>query len=266
MKKRTLVIIVAVVGVITYLGYAHMKNYVPAYTKTSEELKRVTIPIEDKFLDLYITADNELVYTNDYNKWEYNNITILTSKAPVSKTIANSEGIFVTKNSICKKFSNTYVTILSDKGLLENELQSLKTVELMSLNTTLDKNFRIGTLPYAEDIVDFEIKNKAYIAKQSNKSMIVKEASTSYNTTDGYYRVLDSYVTYQEAIEYYSKRLIVANQDAITEWYKEDGVFYAKSGDRYLGIRTINKSEQIVIIAKGKEGYNFMIASLKIKE
>lgn len=234
------------------------------YVDTSElGTQKVTLHLEgNNFCDVSIPL-NEYVY--DYGKtiWAVDGSYMVrvigdASLDTLSSLAGIDDGVALNQTTICtadgKKGQRTITTLVDDFAIIANvyygdENYSILRDSLVELN----ESYIIEDVEYSDDYVELErISYSGQFVSQVIFQDITMEQK-KYIFEKGVLWCSYIFDDLDDIKNEYLCRLCAMSGEKIEETYTVDGMFYAKSGDFYLGLISYNSNTTIVMLGDGDE-------------
>lgn len=163
-----------------------------------------------------------------------------------------------------RKGARTIVTLVDSYAIIANVYFGDE------VYSTLCDSLSSGATSYEVDYSSYiesatELEKLTYVGNYVGQ-VIFQEVSLEqkkYMFEDGTLWVSSSLVPLYEAKDTYINRMCVASGQPIDEVYDVPGMFYAKSGDYYLGLISYNSNTTIVLLGDGEESKCNIISVMK---
>lgn len=239
------------------------KKYINYVESSSLEKQKVVLHLKgDEYYDVSIPM-NDYIY--DYGKtvWAVDGSYMIRVVADatldnLSALAGIDNGDALNQTTICtqdnQKGQRTIATLVNGYAIIANvyygdETYSIIRDSLMSTNESYVRD----EVSYADDYVELDKLSYSgqYVGQVTFQNVDLEQHK--YMFEDGTLwcsSVFDN--LYNTEVDYLN-RLCAASGEKIDETYKVDGMFYAKSGNYYLGLVSYNSNTTIVLLGDGEE-------------
>jgi hypothetical protein len=106
-----------------------------------------------------------------------------------------------------------------------------------------------------------QVANSTYVGEGANTTPM-SDNSVVWYTEDGFMQGSVIFSEYPLAIEAYAAKFLGLYGTDFSGYYHQDAIFFAESGDFYVGVRYINKNTQYAIAGKGAIALPYFLNSL----
>jgi hypothetical protein len=235
-------------GVLLFLRYDASREL----KGDASDFKTAAIQIEPHvFYRVRVPSEAILERSNYETVYEYDLLTV--SKLDALPRVYDSK----------RSFGNTNIIANSKDKILAATQEGFDTEETYAVYVDWEQKEYVDGLPVAPDLPDdtVQVPNSTYVPKNSGET-IVADNSTVWYTTDGFLQGSVIFSEYQLAIDASAAKFKGLYGMNFQYYYHQDAIFYAESGDFYVGVRYINKNTQYVISGKGSVAKPYFLQSL----
>jgi hypothetical protein len=248
MKRFIIIVIVLAVCASGYLLYKKSKEI----RGDADNYKTVSIQIKPNvFYRVYVPEEAQLLRSNYESTYQFDLLEV--NKYDALPKIYDIE----------KEVEGAHIVANSKKNILA---ATLKGFDKESTYTSyVDWESKV----YAEGTPSIPILPEGAI-QQSNSTFtpeaiadtVLADTAVVLYADDGFLQSAVMFADYQRAVEAMAAKFSGAFFSNFIEYYHQDGVFFAESGDFYIGVRHVNKNTQYTISGKGASLFPYFMNSL----
>ena len=242
---------------------AEFKKLINYVDTSAEEKQTVTLHLEeDTYYDVTIPMKD---YIYDYGKtiWAVDGsymIRVVSGATldNLSSLAGIDNGLALNQTTICtqdnRKGQKTIATLIDDFAVIANVYYGDDVYSIIrdSLGSGV-QSYVLDEVSYADDYV--ELEKLSYTGKFVGQVVFqeINLEQKKYMFADGVLWCSSVFEPLYKTQDDYLKRLYTASGQGIDETYYADGMFYAKSGNYYLGLVSYNSNTTIVLLGDGEE-------------
>jgi hypothetical protein len=164
---------------------------------------------------------------------------------------------------IAVEVEDTHVVADSDKNVLVATQKGFDTEVPYSLYVNWESKEYVAENPAISKLPEDAVQqaNSTYTPGNITDTIIADTAVVCY-TNDGFMQSVVMFSDYYNAVETYAAKFAGLYNTDFIKYCNKDGIFYAISGDFYVGVRYINENTQYAISGKGSSFFPYFINSL----
>jgi uncharacterized protein YxeA len=239
--------------------YKKLINYVDT---TGVATQTISLYLED---DVYYNVTVPVTdYIYDYGKtvWAVDgsymirvisgaSLDNLSSLAGIDNGQALNQTTLCTQDS--RKGQKTIVTLIDSYAIIANVYYGDDTYSIIRNSLSSENSSYVFDVSYADDYV--ELEKLSYVGEYVGQVVFqdVSLEQQKYMFADGVLWSSSVFEPLYKTKELYLERICAASGQGIDETYSTDGMFYAKSGNYYLGLVSYNSNTTIVFLGDGEE-------------
>jgi hypothetical protein len=242
------------------IEYKKHINYVDVEDQPKQT---VTLHLEDDVYYDVTIPDKDYIY--DYGKtiWAVDGSYMIrvisdASLNNLSSLAGIDNGLALNQITICtnekKKGQRIVATLVGSYAVIANIYYGDDVYSIIrdSLSSGV-ASYTIDEVPYADNYV--ELEKLSYIGNYVGQVTFqeVNLEQQKYMFADGILWISSVFEPLTTTKKIYLERLYAASGMGIEEEYSSGGMFYAKSGDYYLGLVSYNANTTIVMLGNGEE-------------
>lgn len=261
MKKLGIVFLVGIVTCAIGAAGLYFYKHPTLNTKDSSlTYKSVCVPIGDKYIDVFIDDDNELVSTNEQNIWRFTNTDIyLTSKD--TQGFNYTETVKFKDNTVWKMFENQCVNITDTKNHMKWPADSLEIAKLEKYPQP-DEPKELNGFPKYTVPENYSKTDEGIIYNVLDvDTELQKEGIISIYSKTDYYNAYIGYGNMDDIYNIELARLVNLSHEtpSVRSVYR---YAYAESGDRYFAIKQQNVNTFIVVNGRGTKYKDYAMTTV----
>lgn len=240
--------------------YKKVINYVD-----TSQVQKLTVSLHldgDVYYDITLPV-SEYIY--DYGKtiWAIDGsymIRVISDATMdnLSSIAGVDNGLALNKTTICtmdkSRGVKTIATLIDSYAIVANVYYGDETWSILrDALSNGSTSYAVDRVSYADDYV--ELKELSYSGKYVGQIVFqdVDLKQKKYMFADGVLWVSSTFSNIMDVKDTYLKRLTTSSGCGVEETYNTGGMFYAKSGDYYLGLISYNSNTTIVLFGNGEE-------------
>jgi hypothetical protein len=242
------------------IEYKKTINYVDTQ---GESTRSVSVLLNgDTYYDITL-PDEDYIY--DYGKtiWAVDGSYMIRVVADatldnLSKLAGIDNGLSLNKTTLCTqdnhKGAKTIVTLIDTYAIIANVYYGDDTYSIIrdSLSSG-ESSYELSNVSYADDYTELDklVYSGNYVGQVVFQEVSLEQQK--YMFADGVLWVSTDFNSMYSIIDTYLNRICTSSGQSIDETYENSGMFYAKSGDYYLGLISYNSNTTIVLLGDGEE-------------